>query len=88
MQISFREADQRLYFHYIDSMIPLLSKFRNFKPLAIFCDCTAWFVLDQLGNQNVGFLMTRFNFVVGTGLPCYDIFLEQKLKRNTIKLGV
>ena len=24
---------------------------RNFKPLAIFCGCTAWFVSDQVGNN-------------------------------------
>ena len=34
-------ADQRLCFHYIDSIIPLLAK-----PLAIFYDCTAGFVSD------------------------------------------
>ena len=59
MQISYREADQRLCFRNTDSTIPLLSKYEIFKPLAIFCSCTAWFVLDQVGNQNVGFLMTR-----------------------------
>ena len=32
-------------FRYIDSTI-----IRNFKPLAIFCGCTAWFVLDLVGN--------------------------------------
>ena len=54
-----READQRLCFRYIDRTIPLLSKSENFKTLAIFRSCTAWFVSDQVGNQNVGFLMTR-----------------------------
>ena len=49
-----READQRLCFRYIDSTIPLLSK-----PLAMFCSCTAWFLSDVVGNQNIGFLMTR-----------------------------
>ena len=44
-----READQRLCFRYIDSTILLLSKY-NFKPLAIFCDCTARFVSDLGGN--------------------------------------
>ena len=53
-----READQRLCFRYIDSMIPLLSISEIFKPLAIFCSCTAQFVRDQVGNQKVGFLMT------------------------------
>ena len=37
------EADQRLYFRYKASTIPLI---RNSKPLAIFCGCTARFVLD------------------------------------------
>ena len=46
----YREADLRLCFRYLDSTIPLLSKLRNFKPLAIFCSCTAWFVSDQVAN--------------------------------------
>ena len=45
-----READQCLCFRYTDSTIPLLHKFQNFKPPAIFCGCTAWFVLDLVGN--------------------------------------
>ena len=40
-----RKADQRLCFPYTDSTI-----IRNFKPLAIFCGCTAWFVSDLVGN--------------------------------------
>ena len=44
-------ADQRLCFRYTDTTIPLLSKIRNFKPLSIFCDCTAWFVSDLVGNS-------------------------------------
>ena len=51
------EADQRLCFRYIDSTIPLLSK-----PLAILCSCTVWFMSDQVGNQNVGFLTIRLNY--------------------------
>ena len=43
------EADQRLCFRYKDSTIPLLP-IQNFKPLAIFCSCTAWFVSDLVGN--------------------------------------
>ena len=42
---SNREADQRLCFRYKDSTILL-----NFKPLAIFCSCKAWFVSDLIGN--------------------------------------
>ena len=55
-----RERDQRLCFRYIDSTIPLLSKSEiSSLDLAIFCSCTAWFVSDQVGSQNVGFLVTR-----------------------------
>ena len=54
------EADQRRCFSYIDSPIPLLSNWE-----AIFCDCIAWFVSDQVGNQNVGFLMT---WLIYTGI--------------------
>ena len=42
-----RKADQCLCFHYMDSANPLLP---NFKPLAIFSDCTARFVSDLVGN--------------------------------------
>ena len=45
-----READQRLCFRYLDSTTPLLSKIRNFKSLAIFCDFPARFVSDLVGN--------------------------------------
>ena len=46
-----RKADQRLCFPYTDSTIPLLPlEIRNFKPLAIFCSCTAWFVWDLVGT--------------------------------------
>ena len=40
-------ADQRLCFRYIDSKVP-----RHFKPLTIFCDCTARFVSDLVGNPD------------------------------------
>ena len=53
-----READQRLCFRYTDSAIPRLSK-PKISCLSIFSSCTAWFVSDQVRNQNVGFLMTR-----------------------------
>ena len=48
--LGYGEADQHLCFRYLDSTIPLLPKPQNFKPLAIFCDCTAWFVSDQVRN--------------------------------------
>ena len=37
-------------FRYIDSTIPLLPIYQNFKPLAIFCGSTALFVSDLFGN--------------------------------------
>ena len=52
-----READQRLCFRYIDSTIPLLSTSE-----IISCSCKAWFVSDQVGNQNIDFLMTWLIF--------------------------
>ena len=45
-----READQRLCFRYTGSTIPL-----HFKPLAIFCDRTARFVSDLVGNTEARF---------------------------------
>ena len=47
-----READQCLCFRQMDSAIPLLPTvyIRNFKPLVIFCSCTARFVSDLVGN--------------------------------------
>ena len=44
------EADQRLCFCYKDSTIPLLPKIQNFKPLTIFCGCTARLVSDLVGT--------------------------------------
>ena len=63
-----REAYQRFYFHYIDSTIPLLFKIQDFKRLAIFYDCTAWFVSDLVKHQNVCFLMTRLMYIPGPAL--------------------
>ena len=54
-----READQRLCFRYTDSTIPLLPKSEIFRPLAIFCGCTARFVSDLVGNPEDRFLKTR-----------------------------
>ena len=34
-------------------------------PLAISCGCTAWFVSDQVRNQNIGFLTTRLICIAG-----------------------
>ena len=35
--------------------------FLNFMTLDIFCGRTAWNASDQVGNKNVGFLMTRLS---------------------------
>ena len=89
----YREADQRLCFRYIDSTIHLLSQFQNFKPLAIFCGCTARFVSDLVGNpedrvshneahiSKTEFLMTRFNFPVSS----MSVFVIRYLIIKSIK---
>ena len=57
-----READQRLCFRFIDSAIPLLH-IQNFKPLAIFCDLTARFGSDLVGNPEDRFSHNEAHFV-------------------------
>ena len=52
-------ADQRLCFCCIDSAVPLLPKC-DFKPLDIFCGCTARFVSDLVGNPV--FFMTQLKY--------------------------
>ena len=60
-----READQRLCFRYRDSTIPLLPiKIQNFKPLAIFCRCTARFVSDLVGHREARFSHNEAHNVV------------------------
>ena len=79
-----READQRLCFRYIDSRVPLLSKFiQNFKPLAILCGCRARFVWDLVGNPEDRFSHNEAQIVVfhqkhlGVALlMCTYIFME------------
>ena len=45
-------ADQRFCFRYTDCTILVTSSsyLRNFKPQAILCGCTAWFVWGQVRN--------------------------------------
>ena len=59
-----READQRLCLCYTDSIIPLQMYFLNpnFKPLGIFCDCTAPFVSDLVGNPEDRFSQNEAHF--------------------------
>ena len=60
-----RTADQRLCFRYTDSTIPYLSKIRDYKPLAIFCICTARFVSDLVGNPEDRFSHNEAHMKVG-----------------------
>ena len=56
------EADQHLCFHYTDSIIPLLPK-SKISSLAIFCACTARFVLDLVGNPKDRFSHNEAQFM-------------------------
>ena len=76
---SNREADQRLCFRYTDSAIPLLTKSEIFKSPAIFCGCAARFVSDLVGNNNVGFLMTRLIYVNEIGNTKHETAVQLKL---------
>ena len=40
-------------------------KIRNFKPLAIFCGCTAWFVSDLVGNHEDRFSHNEAHIYLG-----------------------
>ena len=57
------EADQRLCFRYIDSTFPL-----HFNPLAIFCGCTARFVLDLVGNLEDRFFSVAAHIIIIVGM--------------------
>ena len=59
LRSNYCAADQRRWFRYTDSTIPLLPIYEIFKLLAIFCGCTAWFVLDLSEIPKTGFLTTR-----------------------------
>ena len=73
-----READQRLCFRYIDSTIPLLLKYKNFKSLAILYGCTARFVWDLVGNPEDPFSHNEAHIACLT-LPCQ----KPKVLRNS-----
>ena len=47
-------------------MNPKFQASSHLKHLAIFCGYTAWFVKDHVGNQNVGFLVTRLILIVSS----------------------
>ena len=73
------EADQRLCFRYTDSTIPRIFKCEiSFKPLAIFCGCTARFVSDLVGNTEDRFShdeahMVKLEF---TGVHSFSFFSQ------------
>ena len=54
-----KNADQRLCFRYIDSTIPLFSKSKISSLLPSSVAVQPGLCRDKVGNQNVGFLMTR-----------------------------
>ena len=56
------EADQHLCFHYTDRTMPLLSKSKNFQPLAIFCASMGRFVSDLVRNTNCWFSHAQAQF--------------------------
>ena len=62
-------AVQRLCFRYMETTILLLPKFRNFKPQAIFCGCTAWFVSDLVGNPEDRFFDNEAHFRQAFQMP-------------------
>ena len=80
------ETDQRLCFRYIEYNSSTFS-IRNYKPLAIFCCCTAWFVSDQVGNQNIGFLMTRLIYGHLTQVCLQDFVLYCYKTHNTVLIA-
>ena len=55
-------ADQRLYFRYTDSAIPLLPIY-EIKPLAIFCSYTAWLCETWSETPKTGFLRMRLKYI-------------------------
>ena len=84
-----READQRLCFCYTDDTIPLLpTSIRNFKPLAIFFSCTAWFVSDQVGNPEDRFSQNEAHIILRTRAIVILVRKERTGKReNKIHLS-
>ena len=61
----YHAADQCFFFCYIDSTAPLLPQTQNVMPLAIFCGCTARFVLDLVGNPEDRFSQDMTHYHIG-----------------------
>ena len=83
-----READQRLCFRYKDSTIPLLSRSKISKSLAIFCACTARFVSDLFGNHIVGFPTRRLICYMYQPVCFYLIFFLEHVGLHHINFHV
>ena len=69
-----RTADQRLCFRFTYSTIPFFLN-PKFQALAIFCDCTAWFVSDQVRNPEDRFSHNEAHCisVLALSLTEYDV---------------
>ena len=67
-----RKADQRLCFRYTDSTI------RNFKPLGIFCDCTARFMSELVGNPEDRFSQNEAQIGINMRQIVLSIIDQQK----------
>ena len=78
------KADQRLCFRYLDSTIPLLSRFEILKPLAIFFVSTAWFVSDLVGNPEDRFSHIEAQFISHALLKKEDRNMFKQVKSCTL----
>ena len=56
---------------------------RNFKLLALLCDCAAWFVSDLVGNPNCWFCHAQAHFSIDSNSLEDYIYLEKDVR--TIK---
>ena len=76
-----READQRLCFRYIDNTIPLNPQFQV---LAIFYDCTARFVWNQVKNPENRFSHNDAQMLMGFFRSIVNIHKEEDGSYGTI----
>ena len=79
---------QGLCFRHTDSTIPLLHNIQSFKLLALFCDCTAWFVSHLVGNPSCWFSHAQAQIVYVIGVEHWKQWLNpdmiEKLLSRTI----
>ena len=60
----------------------LISEIRNFKLLAIFCDCTCWFVSDLVGDPEARFSRVAAQIKIKTELTKYTRGAYSRLYRD------